>query len=205
MTAELKDITTINNFLSSLNTKLDKYEDYMATRLDDLSAEINASSQLSEMAEESLVKRFAEILDIIGAISYKGAGDAPMNAGVELEKVIEVTEDAATKIMDAAESIMQKIENNDDLADPDKRETAMNDIRTQIQEILVACSFQDLTGQRVRKTLENMQLIEERLSSTLYKLGLDVEEHQGKGAGAEIAAVKEAKTSSQDDIDGMFD
>jgi chemotaxis protein CheZ len=205
MAETLQDLSKINEFLQNLNSKMDRYEDYMATRLDELSAEINASSQLSEMAEEGMVRRFAEILEIIGAISYKGDGNAPMNAGVELEKVIEVTEDAATKIMDAAERIMSKVENNDDLNDPKKRAAAMDSIRTEIQEILVACSFQDLTGQRVRKTLENMQIIEERLSSTLYKLGLDVNKHRGQGIGGEISGSKTAATSSQGDIDSLFD
>ncbi|MCB9965839.1 MAG: protein phosphatase CheZ [Rhodospirillales bacterium] len=205
MTENLKDLSQINDFLVRLNSRLDTYEGYMATRLDELSSEINASSQLAEMAEEGLVRKFAEILEIISAISYKGTGDAPMNAGVELEKVIEVTETAANQIMDAAERITDRLANSDDLNDSAKREAALDDVRNEIQEILIACSFQDLTGQRVRKTLENMQLIEERLSSTLYKLGLDVDSHKGKGLAADITSAKEAKTSSQGDIDSLFD
>ena len=203
-TESLEKAKNIYHFMSELHERLDRYENRLTTHLQEISAEINASSQLHEMAEEGIVRRFAEVLEIISAISFKGEGNAPMNAGVELEKVIEVTEDAATKIMDAAESIMQRIENNDDLADPEKRASAMNDVRNQIQEILVACSFQDLTGQRVRKTLENMQLIEERLSTTLSKLGLDVNAHKGQSGNGDVAA-KTAETSSQSDIDSLFD
>lgn len=58
-------------------------------------------------------KQFGDILQILGAISYSGDGKSQVNAGVELEAVIEDTENAANTILDAADRIAARIGKED--------------------------------------------------------------------------------------------
>lgn len=187
-----------------INDKLALMETFITRRFDEISMEINATSQQVDMAEEGMAKRFGEILEIMGAISYQGDGDSQVNTGVELEAVIDDTEQAATKILDAADRIADLVGEQKGWDNPDKREGLLNTIRDDVQNILLACTFQDLTGQRIRKTLENLQLIEERLSGTLGRLGIDVEAVDKKEAMKNVSDGR-AKAQSQDDIDALFE
>jgi len=184
----------------NVHSQLDLIQQFMSRRFDELSMEINATSQQIDMTEEGLGKRFSEILEILGAISYNGQGLTPANTGVELEAVIEDTEKAANTILDAADRIVERIEHDEEWNNPDTQEIAKEKIKQDVQDILMACTFQDLAGQRIRNTLDNLQLIETRLSGTLKKLGIDV-------APSEEDIAKKAQgtaRSSQGDIDTMF-
>ena len=132
------------------------------------------------------------------AISYSGDGLTPANAGVELDAVVDMTEDAANRILDAAGRITNSINKDDDWNDENVRQKAFAAIQNEVDEIFMACSFQDITSQRIRKTLDNLHIIEDRLSGVLDKLGIKpvdiTENRQLKG---EVAA-------SQDDIDALF-
>ncbi|MEM6780237.1 MAG: protein phosphatase CheZ [Pseudomonadota bacterium] len=185
-----------------INDKLSLMEQFIARRFDEISMEINATSQQVDMAEEGIARRFSEILDIMSAISYQGEGETQVNTGVELEAVIGDTEEAANKILDAADRIAELVGEQKDWDNPDKREELLENIRSDVQNILLACTFQDLTGQRIRKTLENLQMIEERLSGTLNRLGINVETDKNK-AVEEVSEGK-MKAQSQDDIDALF-
>jgi len=78
-------------------------------------------------------------------------------AGLELDAVIKNTEDATNSIMESAEEIMSA-----DLSDKEATETIINDACMRIFE---ACSFQDITGQRVSKVVKTLTQIESRLDS----------------------------------------
>lgn len=184
--------------VNSLNAHLSSIEKFISRRFDEISMEINATSQQVDMTEDTIVKRFAEILEILGSISYSGAGDSAANTGVELEAVIEETEDAANNILDAADRIMDYVTNETDWNDPNQRESVREKIQGDIQEILLACTFQDLTGQRIRNTLNNLHQIESRLSSTFERLGIKVEPDRRH------IEEKVQKASSQDDIDALL-
>lgn len=186
----------------NINDKLNTMEQFIARRFDEISMEINATSQQIDMTEEGIARRFAEILDIMSAISYHGDGETQVNTGVELEAVIDDTEQAANKILDAADHIAEMVGEQKEWDNPDKREQLLNTIRSDVQNILLACTFQDLTGQRIRKTLENLQLIEERLSGTLDRLGINI--NVDKEKAVETVAEGKTKAQSQDDIDALF-
>lgn len=186
--------------ITRIQSQIEDMYKFMQRRFDEVSMEVNATSQLVGMAEEEISKRFAEILEILGAISYSGDGSSPVNAGVELEAVIDDTENAANQILDAADRIAKRVQEKYDWDREDSREEALEFIKDDIQEILLACTFQDLTGQRIRKTLENLHLIETRLSATLSRIGISADEIKPAAIPAE--ALTERK--SQDDIDALF-
>ena len=182
-------VDTVSGQLASIET-------FIARRFDELSMEINATSQQVDMAEEGIAQRFAEILEILKAVSFSGDGNTPANAGVELDAVVEMTEKAATRILDAADRIGARM--HAELGEDASKE-AIAEIDRDIEEIFTACSFQDITGQRIRKTLENLKAIEDRLGSALDKIGIDVEAQTLQSSPVEVV-----QAASQDDIDALF-
>ena len=124
--------------IKSADQKLEDLERFIARRFDEISMEIEATSQLIEMGEEDAKNRFSDMLGAMHTITFSGDGKTSANSGAELESVIKETEDAATRIMDATDRIAQKLENDvPELLgqyDPD------------IQEIMLACSFKTLSA-----------------------------------------------------------
>lgn len=76
-------------------------------------------------------------------------------AGEELDAIIKATEDATNTIMSSAEALMAA-----DTKDPKAYQALVND---HVMKIFEACSFQDITGQRVAKVVETLQMIEARV------------------------------------------
>lgn len=77
-------------------------------------------------------------------------------AGRELAATVEATECAATRIMECAEAILEA-----DVSDP---EAYLQTVNAQVTAIFEACAFQDITGQRITRARENLDLIETRVS-----------------------------------------
>lgn len=94
-------------------------------------------------------------------ISQTNVGDISFThiptATDELGAVIAATEAATDVIMDSCESITAKSEN----LDPDAKTAIMGDVT----KILEACSFQDITGQRITKVTKNLKSIEEKVNA----------------------------------------
>lgn len=184
--------------VSTLSNQLQAIESFVSRRFDEISMEINATSQQVDMAEEGIINRFSEILEVLHAISYSGDGNTPANAGVELDAVVEMTELAANRILDAADRITGRLRDGDGWGDEEIRKNVLESINQDVEEIFMACSFQDITGQRIRKTLENLQLIEDRLGLALTKMGVHITETENP------AQNMERQVASQDDVDEMF-
>lgn len=77
-------------------------------------------------------------------------------AGLELDAIVKATEKATDTIMSAAEEVMAA-----DISDPAAYKTIVDD---RMMLIFEACSFQDITGQRVAKVVETLKHIEARVS-----------------------------------------
>src|SRR3954454_13573343 len=60
-----------------------------------------------------------------------------------------------------------------------------NDIEVQVMEIMTACSFQDITGQRTTKVINTLRYIEERVNALIEVWGVD---RTGSGAIPDVAA-----------------
>lgn len=193
-------VTHTDASVEAIREQLAKLEKFMARRFDEISMEINATAQQLDMAEQDIVGRFSGIMQTLSSISYSGTGDTAANAGVELEAVIVHTEQAATKIMDSVDKINARFAKKDDWVNAQTRFHMIEDSKRDLQSIMLACSFQDLVSQRIRKALESLNLIEEKLTTTLDQLGIPVhvsEEDTFKMAEANRGA-------SQADIDALF-
>lgn len=195
------DVELIAQTMSSMQEQLVTMEKFVRRRFDEISMEINATSQQLDMAESGLENRFSEILSSMSAISFSGNGLTAANTGVELQAVIADTEEAANKILDAADRMSNRLLDESQLIDEDKRREFVLSMGADIQDILMACSFQDLAGQRIRKTLENLQVIEEQISTTLGELGIEVKNDPLAGG---VRDSTENHAHSQADIDALF-
>ena len=82
-------------------------------------------------------------------------------AGKELDAIVEATETATDQIMAAAEKIMAA-----KVTEPD----VVNDA---CMEIFEACSFQDITGQRISKVVSTLEYIEDYLTKLTKAWGYD--------------------------------
>jgi chemotaxis regulatin CheY-phosphate phosphatase CheZ len=99
-----------------------------------------------------------------------------MAATGELDAIVTATERATTEILNAAERIqefanqMHRAHRGDtklDIGD------LANDIEVQIMEIMTACSFQDITGQRTTKVVNTLRYIEQRVNTMIEIWGVD--------------------------------
>ena len=77
-------------------------------------------------------------------------------AGEELGAIVQATEAATNTIMECAEALMGA-----DASDPVAYKALVDE---KMMIIFEACSFQDITGQRIAKVVETLQHIEERVS-----------------------------------------
>lgn len=77
-------------------------------------------------------------------------------AGQELSAVCKATEAATNTIMECAEAVMA--------ADSSNAAAYKDLVSEKMMIIFEACSFQDITGQRIAKVVETLQLIDERVS-----------------------------------------
>ncbi len=140
-------------------------------------------------------------------------------AGLELEAIVQSTENATNTIMEQAELIMS--------ADPDDMAGYHDTVQGAVMEIFEACSFQDITGQRISKVVNTLVHIESKISSLADALGSalgeDIEEEETpeekrrrelilngpalEGEGIAQSDVDDILSdgASQDDIDALFD
>lgn len=89
------------------------------------------------------------------------ASDRIPAAGRELDAVVEATEAATHSIMNAAEEIMCADPSSDDFNDV---------VMEKVTTIFEACSFQDITGQRIANVVETLDYIDRKVNRQLLKL-----------------------------------
>jgi chemotaxis protein CheZ len=128
-------------------------------------AEITARSLqgVFETMDSVVHRELREIADYIGAMKAEIAGlhfnelkhTRIPAAGQELDAIVKGTEAASNTIMECAEAVLAA-----DARDPAFK--AMVDEKMLI--VFEACSFQDITGQRVAKVIETLEHIEARVA-----------------------------------------
>ena len=85
-------------------------------------------------------------------------------AGLELDAIVQHTESATNTIMEAAEEIMG--------LDPNDKDDYVIKSQDAVMRIFEACSFQDITGQRISKVVQTLAHIEERVADLRTLLGV---------------------------------
>jgi chemotaxis protein CheZ len=162
---------------------------FVDRRIAELSVEVHGTAQLLDFSEANLTGQLSRIQQEIGRVVAAPAF-ATRTSGLELEAVVQATEQAANQIMESAEAIGTWIEQAND--DPD----AIAAITERLNAIFEACTFQDLTGQRIRRAIEHLQSVEQMLG------GLAPPE---EAEPEPVAVTQDAGPDlGQNDVDRMF-
>ena len=141
-----------------LGDKIDDLRRFVDRRFAELSTEVHASVQMIDFSETSLSEQLgvvkAQIAEVLAAPRA-----ATANSGTELEAVVQTTEATANRIMEAAEAIGDWL--GEIGADPALRAR----ISDKVNAIFEACSFQDLTSQRIRRAIDHLHHVETMLGA----------------------------------------
>jgi len=133
--------------------------------------------------------------------------------GDQLDAIVESTASATNTILGAVEEIGAKTDELRAIV-PEEGGAIIDRIGELIGDTFEACSFQDITGQRISKIVHSMKFIDERVSAMASLWGddhlLDVvldeaEEETDPDQALLNGPALAGEGVSQDDIDKMFD
>ncbi len=136
-------------------------------------------------------------------------GNRFIEASNELDAIVTKTESATQEILAAAEAIQETAWT---LREAGADEASCDDIDARATEIFMACSFQDLTGQRTQKIVQVLQYLESRINLMISIWGIedatatDTKFVEDKRPDAHLlnGPQLEGKGVSQDAVDEMF-
>jgi chemotaxis protein CheZ len=195
----------------------DELRRFTDRRIAELSAEIHATVQLVDFSEVNLSSQLARIQEQVSVMVAMPVA-ATRNSGLELEAVVQATEAAANQIMEAAEAI------GDWLRDGSRDVESLESVAEKLNSIFEACSFQDVTGQRIRRAIQHLQHVETMLSEAMPQhvetaptnpvvvnpdlVQADVDRvfalAMQQAAAAAVTSTEDAAAMGQDDVDRMF-
>jgi chemotaxis protein CheZ len=189
---------------AAIRTEIEALRTFVDRRIAELSAEVHATSDLMDLSENNLSGQLSEIREqIASVVALPKAGTR--NSGLELEAVVQATEEAANQIMEAAEAIGDWLREG-------KHDSASMDVMNQkVNAIFEACSFQDVTGQRIRRAIQHLQQVETMLTDLVPGEQPPLVERvvvnaPYSSAGAVKPAHHEANPDlEQDAVDSLFD
>lgn len=147
-----------NTDTAFLSDKLDDLRRFIDRRFAELSTEVHATVQMVDFSESNLSGQIAAMKEQLASVLALPSAST-RNSGVELEAVVQATESAANQIMEAAEAIGEWL--LEVSADPVLRDR----INDKVAAIFEACSFQDLTSQRIRRAIEHLHQVESMLGT----------------------------------------
>lgn len=132
----------------------------------------------------------------------------------QLQAIADSTEEASHVILESSEAIANYSNELNEIVEDEKAKALCEKIATESMRAMEACSFQDLTGQRVTRILNSLRFVEDRVDAMVELCGQeairrmseelveqepepeDVVMHGPQSPGASI---------SQDEIDALFD
>lgn len=130
----------------------DELRRFVDRRIAELSTEIHATVQMVDFSETNLTQQLQRMHQQLSRVVALPAA-ATRSSGVELEGIVQATEDAANRILGAAEAIREAVER------PDAKPAVL----ALVNAIFEACSFQDLTSQRIRRAVEQLRALDHML------------------------------------------
>lgn len=164
----------------------------------------------------NMFKYVQRLKDEIATIT-KEEGDKTAFSGmsVQLTAIVDATEKATNTILQAAEMVEEAAAGLRDESDPAKRGAIVDKISEQNMLIMEACSFQDITGQRVSKVVGSLNFVESHVDAMVELWGREeIESLGGKVEGQKKhepdgvvldGPQMQNEAISQDEIDALFD
>lgn len=176
-------------------------------------AEITADSMQAffQTIDRSIYRELTDIADYItnmrNEIVQLRAGELKSDripkAGEHLGAIVMATEEATNSIMEAAEAMLN--------AEGEDEATFKALVNDKVMAIFEACSFQDITGQRIAKVVETLENIENRIGrfAAAVKTKDDVSEAETERERRARELLLNGPQSKgvaiqQNDVDAMF-
>ncbi|RVU34055.1 hypothetical protein EOI86_23345 [Hwanghaeella grinnelliae] len=186
------------------------------------------SPEMDEMARDvrieiaQMVRVIAKTKQEISQIKHPfgNEGDKIERAHSELDAIVMATEQATQTILEATEKLEAGFSSLAVLAEEDQEMLEMVDnLNDQVTQILEACNFQDITGQRITKVVKTVRFIEDRILAMIAIWGAQAFEDlpvPADGVSSEDGAADGDDNLlqgpqlgnegiSQDEIDALFD
>jgi chemotaxis protein CheZ len=145
---------------TEIGAAVEELRRFIDRRIAELSTEVHGAVQMVDFSENHLSGQLQRMQEEIARVVAQPE-TATRNSGVELEAVVHESENAANRIMGAAETI----------ANLTRGGVNADAIAEQLNIVFEACSFQDLTGQRIRRALQHLQDIEGMLADMADQAG----------------------------------
>jgi chemotaxis protein CheZ len=150
---------------------------------------------------EQLAKQIDQLYAELSSLNPNALkGDHIPSAHDELMAVVAATGDATTTIMDSCDAI-SKVAGT---VPPEQGGV----LTEQVNKIYEACSFQDITGQRITKVVKTLKLIEEKIDGLISTVGISaVGSEPDKRSGDEALLNGPAlpnQAISQEEIDKLL-
>lgn len=122
-----------------------------------------------------MVRAIARTKAEIAQIKHPLAGeDSLVKANTELSAVVEATESATERILEATERceallgrLVTTVEDNQEVVE------IANTLQDEFTRIMEACNFQDITGQRITKIVKTVRFIEDRIIAMISIWGAE--------------------------------
>lgn len=175
----------------------------VVSKIEHVGGEATASNLFKEL--KSLQTIIEEARNEIGSARPGDINDKHIpTATDELDAVVEATAEATGTIMDCGEIIMEKAAEAGEAGDA---------ITAEVMKIFEACSFQDITGQRITKVVNTLKTIEEKVTKLVDILGQKIPIND-QGEEEDTRTVEEKllngpqmpdKAITQDDIDKLLE
>ena len=149
----------------------------------------------------------------VAAITRADEGDRFDNMSDQLDAIVRATSDATNSIMDSVEKSEDLMRDLRGAIDGNEKATEILDqMEMNTGNIYEACSFQDITGQRVTKIARSITYVEARVNALIELFGKDaleglqVEEEEKSEDEKLLAGPQlEGQGVTQDEIDKLFD
>jgi chemotaxis protein CheZ len=179
-----------------VSSLMDKVKPPQSAMMGDVYQELKSLSEIIEQMHEAIVDTHACSVN----------GERIPVATDELDAVVGDTERASASIMDACDVIQEAVSQ--------APEDIKNNVTDQTIKIFEACSFQDITGQRITKVVKSLKEIEGSVDRLIRLFGADgtaelsekkkqntqIDEDQSLMNGPQL----EGQGVSQDDIDKLL-
>ncbi len=138
--------------------------------------------------------------------------DRLTSAAMELSAIVDATEQATHRILNATEEIDELVEKLKERSSDVGANEMLDELSSKTIDILEACNFQDISGQRTTKVVKIINFLEQRILSMIDIWGADefaeveIERDALDGDAALLQGPQhEGQGIDQNDIDALFD
>ncbi|MBX9635308.1 MAG: protein phosphatase CheZ [Magnetospirillum sp.] len=109
----------------------------------------------------------------LAALNPPGAPDHFGSMSEQLDAIILATEGATNSIMESVEGVDNLMVEARTYCQGGKLGEIFDQVTDKVNTVFEACSFQDITGQRVTKVVNSLKFVEERINSIIFTWGRD--------------------------------